>query len=63
MQSATPAYYVISTDESVLGDAFTNKAFAEQQFKRIAATGRFVRLVAIEGNERVELDRKNDLRR
>ena len=53
-------YYVISTTSSDDGNAaYRDKACAQHRFEDVAATGQFVRLIAFNGEESVELDYRN----
>jgi hypothetical protein len=52
-------YYVIVTSSSGADETLQDRSRAEQRFEAIAATGKRVRLLAINGHEWSELDRRN----
>ena len=51
-------FYVISTTNGDNGkEAYRDRQHAERRFEAIASTGQFARLVAVTGEESVELNR------
>ena len=53
-------YYVISTTNGDDWDvAYRDRPCAQHRFEQIAATGQFVRLIACNGDESFELERRN----
>ena len=51
-------YYVISTTKGDdWNEAYRDKSHAEDRFAVIAGTAHFVRLIAVDGDESVELNR------